>query len=130
MRIPALYKRLGASIKARRRALRLTQQQLATQLGISRGSLANVETGRQRVLVHQLYKLAEQLNVGLQELLPESSEADALQTLDDLLFSENVTVSQRQQIATLLKDDALVPSASGGPHDSVRRHHNGREEAP
>ena len=112
MRIPSLYRRLGASIKARRRALQLTQQQLATQLGISRASLANVETGRQRVLVHQLYELAEQLNVGVQELLPESSEADALQTLDDLLFSENVTVSQRQQIATLLKDDALVPSVS------------------
>ena len=129
MRIPSLYKRLGASIKARRRALRLTQQQLATQLGISRASLANVETGRQRVLVHQLYALADQLNVGVQDLLPESSEADALQTLDDLLFSENVTVSQRQQIATLLKDDALVPSASGGLHDSVRRHHDEREEA-
>ena len=128
MKVPALYKRLGATIKGQRRALGLTQQQLAKQLGISRASLANVETGRQRVLVHQLYELAEQLNVNVQELLPESSEADALQTLDDLLFSKNVSVSQRQQIATLLKDDALIPSASGGAHDSVRRYRNPREE--
>ena len=128
MKVPALYKRLGASIKAQRRALRLTQQQLAMQLGVSRASVANVETGRQRVLVHQLYELAEQFNVGVQDLLPESSEGDALQTLDDLLFSENVTVSQRQQIATLLKDDAQVRSASGGSHDSFRRHQNAREE--
>ena len=128
MRVPALYKYLGAAIKAQRRALGLTQQQLASHLGVSRASLANVETGRQRVLVHQLYELAEQLNVSVQDLLPESSEADALQALDDLLFSENVTVSQRQQIATLLKDDALVPSATRGPHDSVRRHYNAGEE--
>lgn len=124
MKVPALYKRLGATIKVQRRALGLTQQQLAKQLGISRASLANVETGRQRVLVHQLYEFAGRLNVNVQELLPESSEANALQALDDLLFSENVSVSQRQQISTLLKDDALVPSASGDPHDSVLRNHN------
>ena len=128
MKVSALYKRLGATIKAQRRALGLTQQQLAKQLRISRASLANVETGRQRVLVHQLYELADQLNVNVQELLPEPSEAEALQALDDLLFSENVTVAQRQQIATLLKDDALVASASGGPHDSVPQHNNAREE--
>ena len=120
MKVPALYKRLGATIKVQRRALGLTQQQLAKQLGISRASLANVETGRQRVLVHQLYEYAGRLNVNIHELLPEPSEANALQALDDLLFSENVSVLQRQQISSLLKDDAPVPSASGGPHDSVR----------
>ena len=128
MRVPALYKRLGGTIKARRRALGLTQQQLAKQLGISRASIANVETGRQRVLVHQLYDLADQLNVNVQDLLPESAEAEALRALDELLFSENITVSQRRQIATLLKDDTIAASASGGPHDSVPRNHNAREE--
>ena len=93
----ALYKRIGSTIKVKRRVLGLTQQQLANQLGISRASLANVETGRQRILVHQLYELAGQLSVNVSDLLPESSEAEALQTLDDLLFSENVTVQQRQQ---------------------------------
>lgn len=100
----ALYKRIGSTIKVMRRALGLTQQQLANQLGISRASLANIETGRQRILVHQLYELADQLSVNVSDLLPESSEVEALQTLDDLLFSENVSVQQRQQIATLLKN--------------------------
>ena len=128
MKVPALYKRIGATIKVQRRALGLTQQQLAMRLGISRASLANVETGRQRVLVHQLYELAKHLNVSVQELLPDSSEAEALQVLDELLFSENVTVSQRQQIVTLLRDATLVPSASGGPHDSAARLRDGSEE--
>ena len=103
METPALYKRIGSTIKVKRRALGLTQQQLATQLGISRASLANVETGRQRILVHQLYDFAVQLNVNVSDLLPKSSEAEALQTLDNLNFSENVTVLLRQQIANLLK---------------------------
>ncbi len=128
VKVPALYKRLGSTVKAKRRALGLTQQQLAKQLGISRASLANVETGRQRVLVHQVYELADQLNVNVHELLPESSDAEALQALDDLLFSENVSVSQRQQIATLLKNDDIVGSESGGPNDSVEGHNKSRND--
>ena len=104
MEIPALYKRIGSTIKVKRRALGLTQQQLAKQLSISRASLANVETGRQRILVHQLYEFAAQLNVNASDLLPDSSEAKVLQTLDDLHFSENVTVLLRQQIANFLKN--------------------------
>ena len=128
MKVPALYKRLGSTIKAKRRALGLTQQQLAKQLGISRASLANVETGRQRVLVHQVYELADRLNANVHELLPEPSDAQALQALDDLRFSENVTVAQRQQIATLLKNDSIVESESGDPHDFVGRHIKTRKD--
>ena len=107
IRIWRRWRSISASVpqlRFKRRALGLTQQQLANQLGISRASLANVETGRQRILVHQLYELADQLSVNVSDLLPGSTEAEALQTLDDLLFSENVTVQQRQQIATLLKN--------------------------
>ena len=104
MEIPALYKRIGSTVKFKRRAMGLTQQQLAKQLGISRASLANIETGRQRILVHQLYDLAMQLNANVSGLLPEPSEVDALQALDDFRFPENVTLQQRRQIATLLKN--------------------------
>ena len=121
MKAAAFYKYLGSAIRAQRRVLGLTQRQLAGQLGISRASLANVETGRQRVLVHQLYELASQLNTSVDKLLPESSEVEALQALDDLLFSQNVTVLQRQQIARLLTNNASLVSALGGLHDSVPR---------
>ena len=125
--MPALYRRLGSTIKARRRVLGLTQHELAKRLGISRASLANMETGRQRVLVHQLYELAGQLNVSVQELLPEVSDAAALQALDDLLFSMNISLVQRQQIATLLENDADAAPASRGPHDSVSRDYKASE---
>ena len=105
MRIPSLYMRLGATIRECRHRLGFTQEQLARQLGISRASLANMETGRQRMLVHQLYLFAEKLNVEIEELLPHTDESKEYAFLDDLLFSENLTLAQRQQIARLLQED-------------------------
>lgn len=121
MNPPLLYKRLGAIIKERRRQLGFTQEYLSSQLGLSRASLANVETGRQRILVHQLYRLAEELDVEVAALLPDPEETKKLQILDDLRFSENVTLAQRQQIARLLQEDDNSPPVLGGQHDRIQR---------
>ena len=105
MKVPSLYRRLGTTIRKYRHHLGFTQEQLAHQLGISRASLANMETGRQRMLVHQLYHFAKELDVKIEELLPCADENKEYMFLDDLLFSENLTLEQRQQIARLLQDD-------------------------
>ena len=127
MSVPSLYKRLGATIRERRRHLRLTQEYLSSQLGISRASLANVETGRQRVLVHQLYSFAEKLDIKVEALLPNPEENKDFMVLDNLLFSENVTLAQRQQIARLLQEDEKLRSASGGKHAQSRRNTKARK---
>lgn len=103
MNVPSLYRRIGTTIKGRRQQLGLTQQQLATVLGISRASLANIETGRQRLLVHQLYRLADKLDLQPEDLLPKPEEMKELEILDDILFSENVTLEERRQIIQLLQ---------------------------
>ena len=105
MRTPILYKILGMRIREQRRLLGLTQERLAIQLNVSRASLANIETGRQKVLVHHLYRLANKLDVKITDLLPDPEEFGDVQTLDNLSFSENVTLQQRQQLARLLQDD-------------------------
>jgi transcriptional regulator with XRE-family HTH domain len=66
-----MYKQIGAVIKARRKTLGLKQEVLAGRLGISRGSLANIETGRQGILVHQLYKYAAKLDLSPFDLLTQ-----------------------------------------------------------
>jgi transcriptional regulator with XRE-family HTH domain len=72
--IDPIYKQIGAVIKSRRKTLEMKQETLAGLLGISRGSLANVETGRQGVLVHQLYKFAVALQLNTPaDLLPQPS---------------------------------------------------------
>jgi transcriptional regulator with XRE-family HTH domain len=66
-----IYERLGQQIAARRRGLKMTQQKLATAVGMSRASIANIECGRQNVLLHHLYRFAEALKMSnAADLLP------------------------------------------------------------
>lgn len=55
------YRAFGARVEQIRDALGLTQQELAKRLKLSRGSLANIETGRQRVLLHTVEEIAKAL---------------------------------------------------------------------
>lgn len=69
-----LHAALGKKIRELRQSSGLTQAELADRIAISRTSLTNVELGRQRVLVDQLYKMADVLNTRPQDLLPQPSE--------------------------------------------------------
>ncbi len=66
-----IYLDLAARVRDRRAALGMSQQQMASIAGLSRSSVASIETGRQSVLVHHLYALARALDVAPAELLPE-----------------------------------------------------------
>ena len=70
MKIEAIYKDIGAIIRAKRRSKEMSQEKLADRLGISRATLANIETGRQRILTHQLYAFGDVLGMEPSELLP------------------------------------------------------------
>ncbi|MDO6708984.1 helix-turn-helix domain-containing protein [Photobacterium sp. 1_MG-2023] len=64
-----LYKELGQRIAQTRKALGLTQTQVAEQLGISQQTLAHYEVGRLRIAVSTLVPLAESLHSSVDELL-------------------------------------------------------------
>lgn len=65
----AFYKQLGQRIAERRKAVGLTQVQLAERLGIAQQTLAHYEGGTLRVAVATLLPLCEALNVGMEELV-------------------------------------------------------------
>ena len=68
-----LYRRLGQTVAKRRRELRLTQSDIAEKLGLSRASLANLENGRQRIMVHQLFALVNALELkSILDLVPKT----------------------------------------------------------
>ena len=120
--IPALYKRLGSTIRERRRELGMTQRRLSDKLEISRASLASVETGRQRIFIHQLYRFAEQLDTEVSALLPSPQQETNLELLDDLRFSVSLSLSQREQIAKLLRTPSPTIPESGANKDDHRQH--------
>ncbi len=68
-----VYKLLGSRAATRRKQLKLKQEDVAKQIGLSRASVANLETGRQKILLHHVYKLAAALELrSIMELIPNT----------------------------------------------------------
>lgn len=52
------YARLGERIRHLRQIAKLTQQDVADHVGLTRTSLVNIEQGRQRVMLHDIATFA------------------------------------------------------------------------
>lgn len=98
-----IYKHIGATIKQRRRKLKLTKDALSRRLSMSRASLASIETGRQNVLVHQLYILGAALGLTPHDLLPTPSVAMPEQSQEVFPLPDDLNSKQRQQLSKLLQ---------------------------
>jgi transcriptional regulator with XRE-family HTH domain len=68
-----LYKEVGSRVRRARLRAGLSQGDLASSTGLTRTSIVNVESGRQRVPLHRLFDIARVLQVTPEELLPVSS---------------------------------------------------------
>lgn len=100
-----IYEELGETIKRLRKEVGYTQARLSSQAGISRASLANIEAGRQQILVHHLYTIALALQLDSPtQLLPTAPSLESREAyLPSLPVSdEKLTKSQREQIVGLM----------------------------
>ncbi len=66
------YKQLGQRIKQRRQKLHLTQEQLAGMLDVATSTIAHAESGTSKPSLPLLIKLANALNVSIDQLLCDS----------------------------------------------------------
>lgn len=83
-----IYRLIGSRIAQRRKDLRLKQVEVAAEIGLTRASLANIEKGRQKIMLHQIYKIAEALRVeSILELVPPRFAESGLDEL--IVFVEN-----------------------------------------
>lgn len=57
------YVLFGEAVRDARLALEMTQEELAAKVGLVRASIANIETGRQRVLLSDLFDFAKALRL-------------------------------------------------------------------
>lgn len=73
-----LYNYIGGVIKEHRQRAGLTQSELARRAGVTRYSIANIEKGRQGVLLHTLRSIAHALGIPLRLLLPADVEPKKL----------------------------------------------------
>ncbi len=109
-----LYKAFGSAVSTRRKALGLTQAELAGKVKLSRASIANIESGRQNILLHHVYSLAAALDfTKVAELLPPMPQKPLGEGLKMTLSNQELskqTLSQHAeaQVADLITT-ALQP---------------------
>jgi transcriptional regulator with XRE-family HTH domain len=104
----AVYLLLGKRLAQLRTDRDLSQETLAEWTGLTRASIANIEKGRQRVFIHQLYRFAQALRVDLLGLLPSPDEVmDA-----EVPEAEKQYLDKVKQISGMLQ---IIPSSAKRP---------------
>lgn len=101
-----IYEEIGDTVRLRRKQMNLTQKMLSQRINISRTSLANIEAGRQRLMVHQLIKLSSALEMDSRDLLPPAPKTKVGRMSADpvKLPEEGLSQKQRDQINLFMED--------------------------
>jgi transcriptional regulator with XRE-family HTH domain len=84
------YKRVGESIRLRRKERGLSQEALATAVGLKRPSMSNIEKGRQNLLLHTFCEIAETLDTDTLSLLPRKAISEPVKAPDLRSYSKGV----------------------------------------
>lgn len=114
-----LYRELGRRVAARRSELKINQQSLADRIGLTRGSVANIERGKQRIPLHQLYRLAAALDdTPVEALLPQKDleEAPKPSVPFELRLSkvtDEFSAEEQASIQKALNDILIAPHHAG-----------------
>ena len=102
MRESDIYKSLGVLVRQHRKRLGINQGGLAAQIGLSRASIANIETGRQRIPLHHLYQLAQALKIDVYALLPKPVSKSATSVDRKVDSTMGLSDQQRTDIKSIV----------------------------
>lgn len=72
--ITNLYRTIGGHIAAARQERGIRQSDLAVAVGLTRASVANIESGTQRIQIHTLIAAAQALGIDPADLITRSIE--------------------------------------------------------
>lgn len=101
---PPLYRALGrkiASARVTRAGGQLSQSKLAAMVGLTRGSIANIELGSQRPPLHIVWAIGRALGVEPASLLPQGSE------LDDVAKTFAAEIPLEPKVERVLDDNVM-----------------------
>jgi len=99
-----LYLAVGGRLRALREQRpgsrgRLTQAELAKQVGLERTSITNIEKGAQKVPLHVLFRIGEALGVAVVDLLPAITDVQSATVATE----EIVVGDQVQKVSPMVK---------------------------
>jgi len=114
MAIDPRYLTFGEAMAFRRRQLKLKQSDLAARVRMSRASIANIERGRQNVLLHHACDIAAALQLArVDDLLPAEPRA----SLEDqvLAVSADVSAKAKAQLTDMIANALAAAPAKARP---------------
>ena len=88
-------KQIIMTLKGFRRSKKITQTQLANRIGVSRDTIARIESGKARIYLAQVVAIAEALNIMLQDLFLQDEQ-------EEKMIDESMTTSQQNVHITFL----------------------------
>lgn len=83
--IDLFYSDLGEKIKTERLRQRISQEELASYLGLTRSSIINLEKGRHRPSIYQLLQISAMLNIEYTKLIPVALKVNKNSTTNEEL---------------------------------------------
>ena len=91
---------IGSKLKTLRRGRKLTQQDLAEKMGISRATVSNYEVGRRSPHLSELKRFANFYGVGLDYfgVVPSDEIFDLLSRAKDVFESDEVSVEAKRDV--------------------------------
>lgn len=98
-----MYVALGGRVRAQRGSAKMTQSELARRVGMTRTSISNIESGRQKLQIHTLYDVARALDVPPEALLPTYADPEPNAVEDRL--PAGLTPEEREWAMKLLAKD-------------------------
>lgn len=107
--IQRFYEGVASQVAAFRKAANppLTQEELASRLpSLSRSTIANIESGRQRIALHQLVEVADAVGVSLLEFLRAKPSPAAEENMDPFTRSFLDSLSPKSSRNLLTQDEA------------------------
>lgn len=62
---------------------KMSQKKMGAVLGLSRSAVANIETGKQRISLHNIYSLSKHWKLDISELLPSMDDVIEMESSDN-----------------------------------------------
>lgn len=81
MKENSILKEMGERIYHRRKAIKLTQEELAEKMGVSTQMISNLELGKKAIRPENLIRLCEVLNVSTDYILTGASSSSSIENL-------------------------------------------------
>lgn len=109
--LPQIYRAIGSAISDLRRSSKMTQQEVADAIGLSRASIANIERGEQRIFVDQLDSFAKLFSLSGMDAILQHSPSSGAGKGRYPLSGDKLKRVQKREVASVL-EDILSASAS------------------